>query len=259
MNFLKNKARTLYRVFGALLFDPRELLRKLGGLPFFIGDAFRYIRRGQPAGFRLGLGDLYPVLAERFSEAGSARGHYFFQDLWAARKLKSLAVGGHVDVGSRLDGFVAHVLPFVNVTYVDLRPLGISVEGLEFRQGSILKMPFPDASVPSLSSLHVLEHIGLGRYGDPVDPSGYVPAAGELARVLADGGTLLLGVPVGRERLCFNAHRVFDPETVVGLFAGLRMKEFSLITDSGDGVVVGASFDQARACDYGCGLFVFTK
>ena len=259
MSSLKNKAKGGYRVFQAVLFDPIEVARKLKGLPFYIRDAIRYVKNSRNKTFRVGFTDLYPILAERFMEAGSARGHYFFQDIWAARKLKEMSIQAHVDVGSRLDGFVAHVLLFSKVTYVDIRPLGISVDGLEFKQGSILRMPFPDGSVPSLSSLHVLEHIGLGRYGDPVDPSGHITAAKELKRILSPNGSLLIGVPVGKERLCFNAHRVFDPATVAGLFEGLKLKEFSLINDSGVGIIHNASFEQARSCDYGCGLFTFIR
>jgi len=158
-----------------------------------------------------------------------------------------------------VDGFVAHLLPFCEVTYVDLRPLPVEVPGLRVKQGSLLALPFEDASIPSLSCLHVLEHLGLGRYGDPVDPQGFLRGASELARVLAPGGHLLLGTPVGRERLCFDAHRVFDPATIVSAFADLALTEFSLITDTGDMIHADASFDDARTCTYGCGLFVFQR
>lgn len=252
--------RFAHRIFQSLFFDPLELLGKFRGLPLYLRDAAAYSRAGgYPATMAIRAGEAYPVLAERFSEAGSARGHYFFQDLWAARKLKERQVKEHVDVGSRVDGFVAHALAFAKVVYVDIRPLGVDVEGLEFRRGSILEMPFETGSVSSLSCLHVIEHIGLGRYGDPVDPQGHVAAAKELSRVLAPGGTLLLGVPVGRERLCFNAHRIFDPQTVASLFPGLKLKEFSLVDDVGRGVTKDAELGAARACSYGCGLFEFVK
>ena len=112
---------------------------------------------------------------------------------------------------------------------------------------------------PSLSCLHVIEHLGLGRYGDPVDPEAFRLGAAELCRVPTPGGHLLLGTPVGRERLCFDAHRVFDPATIVSAFADLTLAEFNLITDAGDIIQANASFDDARACTYGCGLFVFTR
>jgi SAM-dependent methyltransferase len=120
-------------------------------------------------------------------------------------------------------------------------------------------MPFKDGSIASLSSLHVIEHVGLGRYGDPVDPAGYLKAAAELSRVLAPGGRLLLSTPIGHERTCFDAHRVFDPQTVIQAFGNLALIEFSLIDDEGRRIIADATFDHARRCEYGCGLFVFQK
>ena len=101
------------------------------------------------------------------------------------------------------------------------------------------------------------EHVGLGRYGEELNPRGHLDAARELARVLAPGGELLVGVPIGRGRLCFDAHRVLDPQTVVDAFAGLKLSEFSLVDDRGSEVQTNASFDLARRCSYGCGLFAF--
>lgn len=165
----------------------------------------------------------------------------------------------HVDVGSRLDGFVAHLLTFRELEYVDIRPLDNPPPGLQVLQGSIQEMPFPDNSIASLSCLHVIEHIGLGRYGDWVDPDGHLKAARELARVLQPGGRLYLGTPVGRERLCFDAHRIFHPATVQEMFPNLPLTEFSLIDDHGTKIIENATFEQAASCRYGCGLFIFEK
>jgi len=110
-----------------------------------------------------------------------------------------------------------------------------------------------------LSCLHVIEHIGLGRYGDPIDPDGHLKAAAELSRVLRSGGQLLLGTPVGRERLCFDAHRIFDPATIVAMLKPLVLLTFALIDDGGTTIQREASFEQARRCTYGCGLFLFEK
>ena len=162
-------------------------------------------------------------------------------------------------MGSRLDGFVAHLLPYCKITYVDIRPLPITVEGLQFIEGSILKLPFENDSCKTLSCLHVIEHIGLGRYGDDVDPYGHIKGTNELMRVLQPGGTMLIGAPVGRERLCFDGHRIFDPETVLHMFDGLELVEFSLIDDKGLSVIENTTIEQARSCEYGCGLFQFVK
>lgn len=239
-------------------FDPVDVVNKWRGLPHFFTNLRQYQRANLRESFRFRPADLWFRSYDRYSAAGSVTFHYFHQDLWAADYLYRHGVRTHVDVGSRLDGFVAHVLLFSNVTYVDIRPLDFSHERFVFRQGSITEMPFEAGSVASLSCLHVIEHVGLGRYGDPVDPEGFAKGAEELTRVLAPGGTLLLATPVGRERVCFDAHRVFDPSTILEAFAGLRLADFSLIDDA-NRLHHGASLDQGRACDYGCGLFVLMK
>jgi SAM-dependent methyltransferase len=256
---LKRALRRPYALLGMFLFDPLEVVNKWRALGFYARNARQYRGANRRRSFDIHWRDLWYRSYDRFAEAGSVTFHYFFQDLWAASRLHEQGVRRHVDVGSRLDGFVAHVLPFCDVWYVDVRPLGVPIPRLSFTQALVTALPFRTDSLPSLSCLHVLEHVGLGRYGDPIDPEGHVRAAAELARVLAPGGTLLFGTPVGRERVCFDAHRIFDPETVVGLFAGLRLVEFSLIDDKGRWITAGASFAAAQACDYGCGLFRFEK
>ncbi len=257
--FARSILRNSYTWLESLLFDPRILTRKWRGVPFFVRNAISYRTRNPDPGFRIRWASAHYLSHERFVLAGTTRGHYFHQDLWAARHLAQREIRHHVDVGSRLDGFVAHVLTFADVTYVDIRPVECAVEGLHFLPGSLVRLPFGTASVPSLSCLHVIEHVGLGRYGDEVDPHGHVKAAHELTRVLAPGGVLLLGTPIGHERLVFDAHRVFDPETVVAMFSDLKLQEFALIDDVGDRIHYGVDFEIARQCDYGCGLFVFTK
>jgi SAM-dependent methyltransferase len=240
---LKRALRRPHALVSMFLFDPLELVNKWRGLGVYARNARAYRRTNRERAFDLRWSDLW----------------YRSYDLWAATRLHEAGVRRHVDIGSRLDGFVAHVLPFCRVCYVDVRPLDAHVPGLMFARGLLTDLPFASDSIPSLSCLHVLEHVGLGRYGDPIDPAGHVRAASELARVLRPGGTLLFATPVGRERVCFDAHRVFDPDTIVRLFAGLRLQEFSLIDDSGRWHAAGASFADARACSYGCGLYRFEK
>jgi hypothetical protein len=225
-------------------FDPLELVQKLRALPHFLRNMSRYNNLNRNESFSIRLGEVWYRSHDRFLRAGAENGHYLHQDLWAARYLHDGGTTEHVDVGSRLDGFIAHILPFCRVRYIDIRPLDTKLAGCKFVQGSLAKLPLEDNSVPSLSCLHVIEHVGLGRYGDPVDPEGYLKAARELARVLSPGG---------------NAHRIFDPQTVADAFRMLTLKEFHLIDDIGEGIIRNASFDDAVRCGYGCGLFVFEK
>lgn len=256
---MKLLLRRVYNIFSYLFFDPLEKIRQYRVLPVFLKNLlqFRVMHGGQKLPLR--LKDIYVTTADKYRQAGVAKGHYFFQDIWAASKIYQKHIRHHIDIGSRIDGFVAHLLPFCKVDHVDLRPLESRVENLNYIQGSILQLPFADNSINSLSCLHVIEHIGLGRYGDPLDPAGYETAALELIRVLKPGGTLYIGTPVGQERVCFDAHRVFHPATIFQLFARLELQEFALIDDKGDCVIVNADVDQAASCRYGCGLFEFLK
>jgi SAM-dependent methyltransferase len=225
-----------------------------GGLLRFLTDRRAY--RDMPSAEPLHWRDVYPKLADRvgYSPYDS---HYFHQDIWAARCIAELTPERHVDVGSRVD-LVGFLTSLTNVTYVDIRPLGAEVERLESIAGSVLALPFADRSLESVSCLHVAEHIGLGRYGDPLDPLGTRKAASELQRVLRPGGQLLFSVPVGRPRVCFNAHRIHDPCEVPSMFDELDCAEFSSIDDTG-------VFERQRApaeladASYGCGLYRFIR
>src|SRR5262249_19182135 len=145
------------------------------------------------------LADLFPFLADYGAEAGSARGHYFHQDLWFARKIFAARPKRPVDIGARVHRFVAHLPTFMPVTVIDVRPMHSAVEGLSFLQSDATRLDnVPDDSIESLSTLHAVEHFGLGRYGDPVDPDACFSAMRSLARVLAPRGKLYFSVPVGR-------------------------------------------------------------
>jgi SAM-dependent methyltransferase len=220
------------------------------GVAYWMRDRRAY--RALPDAERLRWRDSLPMLTDRLATT-PYDSHYLHQDSWAARRVAEHAPARHVDVGSRVD-YVCFLGAIVPVTFVDIRPLEAQVENVESVAGSVLAMPFEDRSVESLSCLHVVEHIGLGRYGDPLDPSGSQHAIGELQRVLTPGGQLLLSLPVGRPRVCFNAHRVHDPREVRELVDELELVEFSGVDDTG-------AFKRHRTLDeladqsYACGMY----
>ena len=248
-----------YQVFSNVLFDPIVAYRRGIEAPAFVRNLLRYWR-GQGESdppFRVKLRYLFPVLGERRARAGVASGHYFHQDIWASRQIFERNPERHVDIGSSVAGFVAHLLCFREVEYVDLRPLRTNVSGLKFKQGSVLALPYESGALESVSSLHVIEHIGLGRYGDPIDHQGWRKACRELQRVLRPGGHLYTSVPIGHERLEFDGHRVFDPLTIIKAFDESTLRDFACVDDSGDYV---AQCDPARSSGwYGCGLFHFVR
>lgn len=200
--------------------------------------------------------DSYPCLADKVT-ATPFDPHYFYQGAWLARRVATGRPSLHVDIAS--SALTMSVLSAVCPTvFLDYRPLRVNLDGLTSVAGSVTHLPFASASIQSLSCLHVIEHIGLGRYGDPLDPTGSIRAAHELVRVLAPGGRLYLSVPVGRERVCFNAHRVVSPATVQSWFAPLDLKHFALVGDDGR-FSESCHVMAGEGLEYGCGLFEFIR
>lgn len=234
--------------------DPVSFLRGLFAYPRFFADWRRYA--ACPDAEPLRLTEAYPQLHDHTGTTG-VDAHYFYTNGWAMRRVVTQRPAQHVDIGSQtmFVNLLSAVLP---VTFVDYRPLEACMEGLTNRSGDILNLPFVDGSVESLSCLHVAEHIGLGRYGDSLNPQGTRQACAELQRVLAPGGNLYFALPVGRPRVCFNAHRIHAPETILEYFTELELVEFSGVHDDGRYVerVSLHEFDSSR---YACGIFWFQK
>lgn len=223
-------------------------------IPRFIVHWFKFSRLN--SGRRLRLRDVYPSLGDWVAKT-PFDAHYFFQAAWLSRHLAATNPQKHVDIGSdtKLIGVIS---AFVDTEFLDFRPIDVMLPGLVCRKADILKLDISDSSVRSLSCLHVIEHIGLGRYGDEIDPDGSRKALAELERVVAPGGVLFLSVPVGRERVCFNAHRVFASEAITEMLPNMRVESFSLVDDAGR---FHANFrmEDTDEFEYGCGLFVLRK
>lgn len=234
------------RAFGLDVSHTGRALRSMG----------RYIRDGKEfrrLGGRWRLRDAYPVLADYDADAGVATGHYFHQDLWVARLIYKRRPPQHLDIGSRIDGFVSHLLTFMPVTVMDVRPLTSSVDGLSFIRGDGSDLTgYSDKSIDSLSCLHAIEHFGLGRYGDPVDPEAHVRAVREMARILAPNGRFYLSTPIGKERVHFNAHRVWDPVSVLEV-CNLPLVSFAAVGDDGN-LHVDVDPADYRNASYACGM-----
>lgn len=208
---------------------------------------------------------LKPCLHDRRTQSGSFANEYFIQDLLVAQWIHHKGPAKHLDIGSRVDGFVAHVASFRPIEVLDVRPLSGSIPNVTYRRGDLMQadddlIDYCD----SLSCLHVLEHLGLGRYGDRLDASGPERGLVNLARILAPGGTLYLSTPIGRERVEFNANRVFDPRRVleVAREQTLHLKSLTVVTEEGQAEEVLPTpdvLDSLAAEPYHVGIFVFSK
>jgi len=233
--------------------DPRRPA-SLVRLPGFFLDFLRYRKRalGEPVHLR----DAYPCLLDRTTRTPFDP-HYLYQGAWLAHRLADDRPTMHVDIGSSVL-LISVLSGQVPIVFVDYRPLAARLTGVTSVAASVTSLPFADRSIASLSSLHVVEHVGLGRYGDPLNPEGSRQALHELERVLYPGGRLYLSVPVGRPRVCFNAHRVFDPTSIPPNLPGLACREFSVVDDSGR-FIERADPTDFRDLEYGCGMYLLEK
>ena len=234
--------------------DPVWAIKGVLGYLHYFADWRRY--SSMPNSETIRWADAYPQVHDRTSTTPIDK-HYFYVNGWAMRRIVATAPRFHVDVASQVifPNLLGGVMP---VVFVDYRRLEAKLTGLQCVGGSLLALPFADRSVASLSCLHVIEHVGLGRYGDPLDPEGTRKAAQELARVLAPGGNLFLTIPVGQPRLCFNAHRIHSAEFIRDLFPHLDLIEFSGIHDDRT-YVERVELAEFRESEYACGLYWFRR
>jgi hypothetical protein len=258
---MKRTLIRLHQVLAAELgVDSQRFFRSVRGLPYFLRDwaAFRKGYSGPIA--------LMPCLHDRFEEGGATKSEYFWQDLLVAREIHCAGPKRHVDVGSRVDGFVAHVASFREIEVFDVRPMSTEVPGLVFRQADLMNSDSVreySGYCDSLSCLHAIEHFGLGRYGDAIDAKGYERGFSNMAQLLEPGGTFYLSTPIGRERVEFNANWVFDPRTVMrcAVDAGLKLLRLTVCSTDGPREVFpdDDALELLAESHYNLGIFVFRK
>ncbi|HMN12449.1 MAG TPA: DUF268 domain-containing protein [Bellilinea sp.] len=263
---MKRLVRSIYSLFVLFGFDPLKMIRSMRGLPTYLRGYKKFKEQGLSARKAFPFGKPYPCLSDRFVDSGSAKGHYFHQDLLVARRIFSNNPSQHVDVGSRIDGFVAHVASFRPIEVVDIRQLPGNIPNVTFRQADMM-LPIHEDFVgycDSLSCLHAIEHFGLGRYGDPINYDGHILALENLYLMLKKGGKFYFSSPIGPQRIEFNAHRVFSISYLLDCFANkFSIDCFSFVDDRGDlHENKSITFDAIRnnfGCVYGCGIFELTK
>lgn len=230
----------------------------------FVANVKEYERLNTRTNFNIKENKLHLCLNDKYDQAGRLDEEYFLQDIWAAKKILKNNPQNHYDVGSRLDGFISHLLVFRDeVTLIDIRPLEQTIYGINFIEADATNMlGIKDNSIESLSSLSAVEHFGLGRYGDPIDPEGSFKAMKAFQRVIEPNGKLYFAVPVGSEDvLCFNAHRIFNPLNIIEQFDKMKLVEFSYISNY---EIHNVSLENIKdkineIPEYSAGLFEFVK
>ncbi|GAB4297634.1 MAG: hypothetical protein Kow0098_22030 [Ignavibacteriaceae bacterium] len=261
MKFIR-KIHVLINNFG---FYPVKFFQALRGLPVYFKNLIKFGEQHRRMISELKIRNYMPYPADRYDRSGIIESHYFYQDLFIARKILNANPVKHVDIGSRIDGFVAIVAAFRKIEVIDIRPLIVNDPNIVFIRQDITDDSFDLRNYcDSVSCLHTLEHFGLGRYGDSPDPRGHIKGLERIFNILNTNGKLYLSVPIGLARIEFDAHRVFSIEYLLGLFEDMfKIDSFSFIDDNDllheDTELTAEAVKNNFGCDYGCGIFELTK
>ena len=246
-NFLRKVKRFLLKLKGYIFF------------PFILRSFISFKSKDKSKRFSISFFDIFPCLFENIPYT-SFDTHYVYHTAWAARKVNEINSDVHVDISSSLY-FSSILSAFKKVKFYDFRPAKLNLSNLESSRANLLNLHFEDNSIDSLSCMHTVEHVGLGRYGDQIDPDGDIKAVKELSRVVSKGGSLLFVVPIGKPKIEFNAHRIYSYDMVINMFPDFSIKEFSLIPDNAlsSGMIYDATKEDSDKQNHGCGCFWLIK
>ncbi|MDD2225313.1 MAG: DUF268 domain-containing protein [Candidatus Shapirobacteria bacterium] len=236
----------------------KKIIKKLLKIilsPFILNDYFKF-KKEDDKRFILKINDFYPKIRDKTSQT-KFDNHYVYHTSWAARKLREIRPEKHIDISSSLY-FCGIASAFVPMDFYDYRPANLKLSNLNSKKGDLNNLPFDSGSCESISCMHTVEHIGLGRYGDKINSKGDLLAMHELSRVVKKGGYLIFVVPIGKPKIEFNAHRIYSYDQVLSYFEKFHLEEFSLVTDSGN-FIENANPQLVLDQNYGCGMFLFKK
>lgn len=252
----KGFLRFAYIKFSIIGFDPRKMLQ-LKYLPKFFKQRIEWQRQGGQ------INRNHMILSGYGKSAGTMKGHYFHQDLLVAQFIYQSNPRRHIDIASRIDGFVAHVGAFREIEILDVRPMRKTEHpNIKFIQADLTKGANIGVT-DSLSCLHALEHFGLGRYSDPIDINGHIKGLTNMIEMVEKGGMLYISVPVSsKEEVHFNAHRVFTlaslPEMQI-VKKNLVLMRFDFVNDEGE-LEINLDYHQIHGTvQFGCAIYTFRK
>ena len=237
----------------------------IAGLPVYLRNFNLLKKQIEQGNNEFPLGDNFPCLSDRYEDAGVLPLHYLHQDRYVASRIFQLNPEKHVDIGSRIDGFIASVSVFRTIEVFDIRPVSYSLPNVVFRQADLMDTGrVPADYCDSLSSLHAIEHFGLGRYGDPVNINGHKTAIESIYQMLKPGGRFYFSVPIGKQRIEYDAHRVFSVSYLLELFQSkFEVDRFSFIDDENtlheNAELNNELLARVNQFTFGCGIFELIK
>ena len=245
-------------------FFPKLLLNSLKGIIPFFRNYFNF-RKKNKKNHDFPISILLPNFHDRYSPAAEIPLHYFHQDILVAQKIFKSNPQKHVDIGSRIDGFVSILASFRDVEVLDIRPLELNNPNIKFVQADLMSSNFSFLNYSgSISCLHAAEHFGLGRYGDNVDPEGHLKGLDNIYRMLQPAGKFYFSTIIGPQRIEYDAHRVFSIGYLLKIFSGkYSIESFSYVNDKNelfkDAVLNEVNINTNFGCNYGCGIFELIK
>ncbi len=258
MNFIRKKFTKIYKFFFYFGLDLKKLL-SIRFIYYYLKTLIQFKSQGGT------INSYLPILFDIDQNAGSIKDHYFLQDLHCARLIYNRNPYNHIDIGSRIDGFITHLATFRKVEVLDIRDLNDQVDkNIIFKKVDIIDLPRSLLSkYQSVSCLHTIEHVGLGRYGDRIDVNGHLKALENILKIVKVGGIFYLSVPISERNLVFfNMHRVFHPEYIISLEIikkQFKLLNFDYIDDKG---ILHTNINPKNIYqypEYGCGIYQFKK
>lgn len=228
VKFEKN-LRSVLNVFRQLGLDPLITIRALRSVARYSSDLRKFKTLASQFKLQENI-SISPALLDFTQPSGAADGHYFWQDLYCAQWINSRNPTNHLDIGSRIDGFVAHLLASREVTVLDIRKLESKIPNLNFMQMDLQYAPDNLVkSFDSVSSLHSIEHFGLGRYGDLLEIDGHTKGLVNISKLVNPDGYLYISFPIGESEIQFNQQRIIDPTWPIDILEEFELQRFMLI------------------------------
>jgi SAM-dependent methyltransferase len=202
----------------------------------------------------------FPCLDDDTSVTGFDA-HYIYHVAWAVKKVFENKPAHHIDISSSLN-FCTSICSVIPTTFIDYRPARLILDQLTCKSGDITDdSQWQENTYDSVSCMHVVEHIGLGRYGDKLDINGDLTAMSNLMKIVKPGGRLLFVAPTGIPEIYFNAHRVYSAQWIIDFFSSqFELNEFYYIfSDINKKPLLNCDLTLTEYVNYGCGCYEFIK